>query len=190
MVGQERNTPRPKLRRSDSMNMLEHALEYAAHGWAVIPLQGIDGGQCTCAKVDCSSPGKHPIPSNGSKAATIDVAEIRAWWAAHPNANIGIATGAKSGIIVIDVDHGPDKSGYASLEALQTENGIIPQQMCVRTGSGGLHIYLSAPGQEIRNSASALAPNIDVRGEGGYVVAPPSLHLSGKLYVWENTYGV
>jgi len=168
-----------------TMNVLEHALAYAAIGWAVLPLHGIVQGRCTCGDINCSKRGKHPIPRNGLKEATTDEGTIRNWWREFPDANVGIATGEVSGLIVIDVDDGPEKAGFSSLEALQSKHGTIPREACVRTGGGGLHIYLAAPGQLVRSSAGKLAPNIDVRGEGGYVVAPPSLHVSGRNYVWE-----
>lgn len=168
------------------MTMLNHALEYASRGWAVLPLQWIDNDQCSCGKPDCSSAGKHPLVRGGSLAATTDPQTITDWWTNYPRANIGIATGSVSGLIVVDVDDGPNKSGYSSLTALEAKQGAIPRDLCVTTGSGGLHIYLSAPQAEIRNSASRLADHIDIRGEGGYVVAPPSLHISGNNYAWKN----
>jgi hypothetical protein len=170
------------------MSMLKHALEYAARGWAVLPLHSIELGECTCGNSVCKSPGKHPLIYGGSKEATTNCFVIETWWQHHPNANIGIATGSISGIFVIDVDYGPEKNGYLSLESLEAANGNIPRTSCVRTGSGGLHIYLLTPQQLIKNSASKLATHIDVRGDGGYVVAPPSRHISGNLYKWENSY--
>lgn len=168
------------------MRMLDHGLEYASRGWAVLPLHWIENGQCSCGKPDCNSAGKHPLVGGGSKTATTDPQIITDWWTSYPSANIGIATGSASGLIVVDVDAGPNKSGYSSLAALEAEYAEIPRDYCVTTGSGGLHIYLSAPQTEIRNSASKLAENIDIRGEGGYVVAPPSIHLSGNRYTWDN----
>lgn len=168
------------------MSMLEHALHYASQGWAVLPLHSIEDGHCTCGNPDCNSQGKHPLISGGSRSATTNSSIIEGWWHYHPNANIGIATGSASGLIVVDIDHGPGKNGYQNIAALEAEHGALPYDTCVRTGSQGLHIYLSLEGQLIPNSASKLAAHVDVRGEGGYVVAPPSLHLSGKTYEWTN----
>lgn len=170
------------------MTMLDHALEYASRGWAVLPLHWIENGQCSCGNQACSSAGKHPLVAGGSKVATTDPQTITDWWTSYPSANIGIATGSVSGLIVVDVDAGPNKAGYSSLAALEAEYAEIPRDHCVITGSGGLHFYLSAPQTEIRNSASKIAENIDIRGEGGYVVAPPSLHISGNCYAWENSH--
>jgi hypothetical protein len=88
--------------------------------------------------------------------------------------------------LVVDVNHGPTKNGYASLQSLEADNGPLPRSLTVLTGSGGLHIYLASPDVKIRSSTSILAPHIDIRGEGGYVVAPPSRHISGNRYTWEN----
>lgn len=168
------------------MNVLKHALEYAERGWAVFPLYEIQRGICACGKRSCSSPGKHPRIPGGLRSATTDAGVIRQWWAQWPDANIGIATGLVSGVFVVDVDHGATKNGYASLGTLEAANGLLPKALTVRTGGGGLHIYLAMPDAEVRNSASKIAPHIDVRGEGGYVVAPPSRHISGTCYTWEN----
>jgi hypothetical protein len=168
------------------MNVLEHALGYAERGWAVFPLFEIQEGRCACEKSDCTSQGKHPRVPGGLKSATLEAETIRQWWKKWPDANIGIATGRVSGLLVVDVDHGPAKDGYASLKSLEADNGSLPRAMTVLTGGGGLHIYLASPDAEIRNSTSKLAPHIDIRGEGGYVVAPPSRHISGNRYTWEN----
>jgi putative DNA primase/helicase len=169
------------------MTALEYAQEYASRGWAVFPVHGIRDGKCTCGDADCSSPGKHPIHSGGFKNATTKTATIEAWWKTIPDANIGIATGSVSDLLVVDIDRGNGKDGFASLKALEEEFGDLPMSLRVRTGSGGLHIYMRMPDQEIRCSTSRLAPSIDVRADGGYVVAPPSTHISGKNYSWENS---
>jgi len=166
---------------------LDYALEYASRGWAVLPLHWIENLFCSCGNQACSSAGKHPLVAGGSNTDTTDPQRITDWWTSDPNANIGIATGSASGLIVIDVDAGPSKTGYSSLAKLEAQYGEIPRDHCVTTGSGGLHIYLSAPQTEIRNSASKLAEHIEIRGEGGYVVAPPSLHRSGNCYTWGST---
>jgi hypothetical protein len=166
------------------MTHLDYALAYAENGLAVFPTHWIENGVCSCRSADCGSPGKHPIYSGGFKNATIDPAVITEWWTRHPIANIGIATGSVSGIFVIDVDVSGEKVGLASLEALEAQIGPIPCDMSVRTGSGGLHIYLKQPDQDVRNSTSQLGKHIDVRGSGGYVIAPPSTHISGNSYEW------
>jgi putative DNA primase/helicase len=153
-------------------------------GWQVFPLHSLRDGICTCGNSACASPGKHPRTAHGLKDATTDPEQIRAWWEQWPDANIGIATGAESDLVVIDVD--PRHGG--TLEAL----GELPPTLTVHTGGGGWHLYLNYPdGMTIRNSASTkLGQGIDVRGEGGYVVAPPSLHVSGQRYTWSGPSGI
>jgi hypothetical protein len=164
------------------MSMLEHALGYAAKGWPVLPIFGITAGFCTCGKSDCRSPGKHPNSPSGSKNATTDLERITDWWTKRPNDNIGIATGDVSGIFVIDVDVSNDKPGMQILAALEAQFGPLPRTNVVRTGSGGLHFYLAFPQFPFR--LPKLGTAIDVKGNGGYVVAPPSLHASGNRYTW------
>jgi hypothetical protein len=121
------------------------------------------------------------------KDATTEATTIRAWWTVHPDANVGIATGAASGLVVLDVD--PRHGGNESLAALEREHGMIPATLASKTGGGGRHIFFAHPGVPIRN-AVCLAPGLDVRGDGGYVAAPPSTHASGRLYIWERGGGL
>jgi putative DNA primase/helicase len=168
------------------MNTLEYALSYAEEGLAVFPTQWIEEGQCSCGNLDCSSPGKHPILGGGFKIASKDAETIKAWWDAYPSANVAIATGEVSGVFVIDVDVDNGKVGAASLEALESEVGSLPKGAIVKTGSGGLHFYLQMQNQKFKGSVSKIAEHIDVRANGGYVIAPPSNHKSGANYEWMN----
>ena len=160
------------------------ALEYAAQGFAVFPVFEMGpGGACACGRPDCSSPGKHPRVSRGLKEASKDPEVVRSWWTQWPEANIGIATGSPSGIFVMDVDI--KNNGHHELARLIEEHGAIPDTRICQTGGGGFHVYFRLPpGQRIPNSAGKIAPGIDVRGDGGYVVAPPSNHYSGGCYEW------
>jgi putative DNA primase/helicase len=148
---------------------------YAGMGWAVFPTHTIRDGACSCGR-ECTSPGKHPIPFEGCKAATLDAAVIDAWWDKTPDANLAIATGSiSSGLFVVDID-GPE-----AFDAYLDIMGVgAPTH--VKTGGGGNHVYFSYP--EGRNTHWKIADKIDTRGEGGYVLAPPSLHRSGKRYEW------
>lgn len=122
---------------------------------------------------------KVPLTPRGFKDATDDVDQVRRWWAERPDANIGIACGESSGLFVVDVD-GP--AGEAALAWLEADWGSLPITAEVRTGKGR-HVYLRHfPGA--RNTAGALGEGIDTRGEGGYVVAPPSVHPNGSIYSW------
>ena len=167
--------------------MVDWALQYADEGFAVFPLHSISAGQCTCkAKKDCSSPGKHPhwgekTLRRGVKDATVDPKQIKAWWKHWPNANIGIATGRISGVVVIDID-GPD--GEKSLKKLQRQCEKLPKTLRAQTGKGA-HLFFRSGGHEYKNR-TAIYPGIDIRGDGGYVVAPPSAHIAGKRYRWSD----
>lgn len=160
------------------------AMHYAAeYGWRVFPLHYTDdAGLCSCGRADCGGPGKHPRTPRGCLDASTDPTQIRAWWERWPDANVGIATGA--GLVVIDID--PRSGGDDSIVDLRRSLGALPDTIESLTGGGGRHIYLSAP-CEVRNSAGVLGAGIDVRGDGGYVVAPPSTHASGRAYAWESS---
>lgn len=161
---------------------LDAALAYARSGIRVFPVNGIVNGKCTCAGSRCSSPGKHPATKKGFKDATTDTNKIKRWWKDMPGANVGIPTGMDNGLFVLDIDL--DKDGETSLKQLQNEHGALPKTSVVNTGGGGRHFYFRYPAGGIRNSASKLGPGIDVRGDGGYIVAPPSRHASGEQYNW------
>jgi hypothetical protein len=156
------------------------ALEYAERGWPVIPLHSPCARGCSCGRAECESPAKHPRTAHGLKDASRDAETIREWWTRWPDANVGILTGAESGILVLDVD---GKQGEESLIELERRGYYLPDSYTVRTGGGGQHLYFAWPeGADVRNSQSKIAPGLDVRGQGGYVVAPPSLHASGARY--------
>lgn len=164
---------------------LDAALAYAARGWQVFPCHTPIPAGCSCRQPGCSSPGKHPRPTRGLRDATTDQQSIERWWTRWPGANVAIRTGAESGLVVLDID--PPHGGHTSLAAVVAEHGALPRGRTVRTGSGGAHIYLAHPGVKVRNNAGTkLGPGIDVRGDGGYVIAPPSRHASGAVYAWEN----
>ena len=152
-------------------DLLKAALDYARHGWPVFP---------------CHI-NKKPLTPNGFKDATRSYSEIEHIWThVHRLASIGIPTGKVSGFVVLDVDtvHG----GYESLEELTNKHGELPDTPMVFTGGGGAHYYFKHPeSYEVRNSAGKLGHGLDIRGNGGYVIAPPSSHLSGKMYDWELT---
>lgn len=131
---------------------LEAALNYLKQGFSVIP---IGANKKSLIKWE---PYQHTRASEG---------QIRAWWSQHPNANIGIVTGAVSKIVVLDVDIKNGVDGRKSL-------GLIPTTACVRTPSGGDHYYFNHPGCHVATSAGQVGEGLDIRGDGGYVVAPPS----------------
>lgn len=140
------------------MTMLDAALAYASLDWRVMPCRG-----------------KVPLTEHGVHDATTEAETIRAWWTQWPDANIGIACGG--GLVVLDVD--PRHGGDASLRELEHEHGEIIT-LTARTGGGGLHLYMRG---ELPQRVG-FRPGLDLKASGGYVVAPPSLHESGRRYEW------
>jgi hypothetical protein len=124
--------------------------------------------------------GKVPLAgTRGCKDASSDPSLIARW----PDCTgVGVATGA--GLVVLDVD---GDAGAESLHELERQHGELPSTVSAVTGGGGAHHYFAS--RAIRNSAGKLGPGLDVRGEGGYVVAPPSLHPNGRRYEWDNSPG-
>jgi hypothetical protein len=162
------------------------ALELIKRGMPVFPVWSVrpldSGLVCACPKADkCGSPGKHPMVPHGVTQATLDVEQVSYWWRLRPDANIGLAT---STIAVIDID--PRHGGAGALAELEMKHCKLPPTWRGSTGGGGEHIYFRAPLRRapVRNSVSKLGPGLDVRGLGGYVLAPPSRHISGQHYRW------
>jgi len=149
-------------------NAMKAALEYASRGWYVIPLHSNEGSNCTCGNSKCKSAGKHPRINDWRKDATTETSIIKAWWTRWPSANIGIVTGRDSGMVVVDVD---GDEGDAAFRRLCAEQNFMPETLTATTGRGRHH-YFAHPGVEVPNSARTVADGVDVRGDGGYIVAP------------------
>lgn len=156
--------------------MIEHALQYASRGWAIFPIHTTLGGKCSCGR-SCASPGKHPRIKGGFKAASRDPATIEIWWHRWPTANIGVATGAVSGLTVLDID---GAEGFQELTTLLGQQAM-PATLAAQTGSGA-HLYFISSGE-----GTSARGKLHVRGEGGYCVIPPSFHPSGRNYQWLNS---
>ena len=156
---------------------------YAAHGFPVFPLHSATGGACSCGDPECQNPGKHPRTEHGFKDATTDPEIIAAWWERWPDANIGIPTGAPSGLLVVDCD--PRNGGPADRSEIIERFGPIPDTAEAETGGGGRHYFFRGGGPVPKQ----LAPGSDLKGDGGYVVVPPSVHASGKRYRWDGIAG-
>ena len=162
---------------------LDAALCYAARGWPVLALHTVlQDGSCTCnGRARCSA-GKHPRWNRGLNEATLDPDRIRAWGRRWEQSNIGIRTGAVSGLVVLDID--PRHGGDQTLQSLEQIHGPLEHTVECLTGGGGRHLYFAHPGGKVPNSSGRLGPGLDVRGDGGYVVAPPSIHPRG-YYQWK-----
>lgn len=170
--------------------LLEAALEYAGQGWNVLALHTVRDGRCSCGKPGCDSIGKHPRLPNGESDATKNPDAIRKWWAQWPDANVGIATKG-SAIFVVDLDVKKGKDGVSVFADWERRYSKPPETVSVRTGSGGAHLYFRRPSDGLPlpsvNDNRNIGRGVDVRVDTGYVVAPPSNHVSGELYRWEHS---
>lgn len=157
------------------------AVAYARRGWPVLPLHTPIARGCSCGGDACTSIGKHPRVARWREAATTDLDVVTRWWRQWPHANIGMATGQPSGLVVIDIDaHSGGETTFAELRRRHD----LPTTALAATGSGR-HLYFARPDvQPIPNSVGALGEGVDVRADGGYIVAPPSRHANGRTYRW------
>ncbi len=143
------------------------AMDYRAAGWSVVPLRPRD---------------KRPlIEWEGFQHERAPPAMVTEWYRHWPDANVGVVTGEISNLVVLDID--PHHGGDASLARLEQQFAPLPLTVEAASGGGGRHLYFAHPGGLVRNRAG-LAQGIDLRGDGGYVVAPPSVHPNGKRYAF------
>jgi Bifunctional DNA primase/polymerase, N-terminal/AAA domain/Primase C terminal 2 (PriCT-2) len=158
------------------IDMLNAALRLAKHGWPVFP---------------CNPLNKKPLSEHGFKDATLDDNSIKAMWSRWPLAMIGVPTGVKSGFWVLDLDIDADKNGIAEWDKILLDH---PEPIFTRvhyTPRGGRHLlFRQDPERPVRNSTSKIAIGIDVRGDGGYVIVPPSRTESGKQYSSNEVQGI
>jgi hypothetical protein len=162
-------------------DILKAALEYAEQGFSVFPLHTPRGGRCDCPKgAECKSPGKHPRTLKGLSDASTDELQIRRWWKQWPTANIAIAV--PEGYVVVDVD------GQYGQERLQAEGKYLTATALQSSGRGAHYVYRTldrvAPRNLIPQSVEGAHDGVDLKGPGGYIVAAPSLHISGEVYDW------
>lgn len=164
--------PKPDLKlvvRDNPVNRLplrDAALTYADHGWRVHPLK-------PCSKL--------PLIRSWQNRATTDRDQILAWWDKWPDANIGILTGEKSGILVVDID--PKNGGDESYEKLLRDREL-PKTATQRTGSGGSHLFFRYPDEPVKTRRGFPDIGIDISSNRAYAVAAPSVHENGSLYAW------
>lgn len=145
----------------------EAALGYLKQHWSVIPILTRD-----------KRPAIRWMEFQHRRAGR---KEVKEWYKRWPESNVGIVTGVISGLVVLDID--PEHDGEITISRLIREHGPLPNTIEAVSGGGGRHVYFSHPGGVVRNKVG-LAPGIDLRGDGGCIVAPPSLHASGNTYLW------
>ncbi len=164
-----------KPRKESALNLIENGIH-------VVPLHNpIGDDRCSCGN-DCGSIGKHPRISDWPNQASCDSDQIKEWWNQWPNSNIGIVCGEISNLVVLDVD--PRHDGDRSLCELEDKVGRFTQTTAVSTG-GGSHFYFRYPGTNLlKNSTGELGDGLDIKTDGGLIVAPGSLHQSGAFYEW------
>jgi len=164
--------------------MLEEAITYARMGYSVIPVHNIVNGNCSCGSPRCKAKGKHPrFKWIAQQKTPHTIAELTEIWERYPNANVGIVTGRVSNLVVLDID---GEEGLKSLKSVGLPFEDLPISPTVNTGGGGKHIYYRYPEDSEFATKASVLPKVDIRGKGGFVVAPPSIHLSGKAYEWVN----
>ena len=146
--------------------MLTEALAYAERGRLVFP---------------CRAREKRPATRRGFKDATTDTAKIRRWWRNGSDKNVAIRTGIESSLVVLDVD--PRNGGDATLGELIEKHGALPNTITAETGGGGFHLLFAHPGGHVK--CRKIGPGLDVKSDGGYIVAPPSVHPDGGEYRWK-----
>jgi putative DNA primase/helicase len=171
------DTTQHNLLATNDSSMLEAALWYAEHGFAVFPLHTVVGGSCTCGNPECTNTAKHPRTSKGHHDATADRGQIVAWWTLWPEANIGMPMQA-NGMIAVDID--PRNGGDESFAQILAEYAY-PMTAEQFTGGGGRHLLFRDPGGKLPGK---LADGIDLK-QAGYIVVEPSLHASGRRYAWK-----
>jgi hypothetical protein len=173
------------LPQPDTSRQLVAVIDLIRRGFRVFPCYSAPGGTCTCGKKMCSrSAGKHPHTKHGAQDAVADEYQVRDWARLWPFCNWGVACGPESGVWVLDVD---GDVGRKSLANLEEQYGTLPKTLRSRTGrtDGGEHVWFKyAEGLVVHNSANKLPAGLHVRGKGGYVIAPPSVHQSGRCYEW------
>jgi hypothetical protein len=167
-------------------DMPQMARGYAEMNLAIFPCHWpvFDGGtvRCSCSKgTRCPNIGKHPMTQHGVNDASRDAGKVVHWWNVKPLANIGLAAGPANNFLVLDVD--PRHDGDKSLAALEAQHGKLPGTLTALTGSGGHHFFFEHV-DGLENLPGKIASGLDIKTKGGYVVAAPSLHKSGRRYEW------
>jgi len=164
------------------------ALKYIAQGYPVIPICWTNpDGTCACGcNHNNGNAGKAPVTPHGLKDATLTQIGVKAFWKQYPKANVAIVIPPGMFVLDIDINH----NGFESLEKLQNKIGDLPDTLRITTGSGGCHLWYKTP-TPLRNTTRLDGlEGLDIRGQGGYVVAPPSMHKTGNPYVVADNYPI
>lgn len=181
---QNTDTLQTETTQVDEPNMKQEALDLAEKGFRVFPVFEPTAKGCSCKQGEiCENAGKHPRVSQWQKVATTDKAQIKEWFQKWQRANIGIATGKGSNVIVLDVD--ANKGGDVSLSELFGDSDL-PETLTAKTGNGFHFFFQIVENIDIKNSVVKIGEGLDIRGENGFVVASPSLHREGNRYSWMN----
>jgi hypothetical protein len=161
---------------------LHIAMSVAEQGWALYPVYPVDAeGVCTCSKRErCDDPGKHPATPHGIDDASSDPERIAQIFSRLPGANVGLRTGAGSGVVALDVDswHG----GGQSVKHLEQQHGKLPGTRLHQSGSSDLHHFFAFPQGVDRLPSRTIAPGVELKADGSGVVLPPSRHWTGGEY--------
>ena len=176
--------------------MLEAALAYAAAGWPVFPCNPTQdapgkpvlmrkGKKPLVAGAEKDEYGKKIARTGGLWRASTDAAQIRKWWGKYPKALIGVPTGLRIGLFVVDLDPRNGECVDEVRARLEQTVGPLPETPISVTQSGGWHLWFrNPPGEELPKNNAARIAGVDWRGEGGYVIVPPSAMSDGKAYSW------
>ena len=174
-----------------TLSRAKEAKEYARCGLPLVPMHTIKNGACSCKDSDaCTRAGKHPCTAHGVNDASADTDQIKAWWERWPKANIGIAAGDQSGILVLDID--PRNGGDETLNERTAELGPLPETVTALTGGNGRHLFFKYPSFAVRKDSGGktFGPGVDVLSNRSIVIVPPSLHASGQRYRWQEGHSI
>lgn len=163
------------------ITVMHVALGYVSRGWFVFPVHSMRASGCSCLS-DCGKPAKHPRISEGFHKASDDPKQVREWWEKWPDANIGLAIG-KSKLVALDID--PRNQGDVNFRELELEHGALPTTLTNLTGGGGFHYIFTLPDGAPKPKSRVLRPGVELKGDTGYIILPPSTHLSGRPYCWD-----
>ena len=156
------------------------ALAYCELGWAGVPVHSMRGRVCSCGRLTCAAPAKHPrVRWQRFETTPPSAAQVASWWRRWPDTNVGVVTGPVSHLVVLDID--PRAGGDRALYAIEEQWGMPAPTVESETGGGGRHLWFRT---DDALASTTIAPGCEVKARGGMVVAPPSVHASGGRYRW------